>query len=459
MECDLLFLLSSPVFGEASSVFSYKRSIKYLSDIRHPVLDKLASELEMTEEQKADFITLLSGFNGELLEPYNLFRNNKKHDDLEVFKGESLIAALDKIVSDSRHGTIVTHPAKMSHPSVKFPRIYATNIPREPDGLVRTGNTESHFDLHINATQLKVFKFLSLCYDGRKLIDIVRAQDVHVFAKAFSVSESQASGWVEKLQYCLYSQVNKTHALVKQVYFPVGDEYHQLSLLTPSGQVFALKDRINHITNTSGEAYVGKNARRGNAYADVEYSTLPDLTVTKHGGDHPKNISGLNNKYQTYYLLSSSPPPLTPRNIRLPKEDFFVEVLNPWHIKETFDAFHRIVLTDYNNINIREGRDYRIQEYIDYVIQKMWQLRSFIDEYECELSGTLKAYQKIWLYPDHKEQRESDDEWLDDVCSDLIRSFTKQGYQKVLGRKAATLGDNVYIAVEKIVKENREALR
>ncbi|MBF4343945.1 type I-F CRISPR-associated protein Csy1, partial [Vibrio anguillarum] len=90
-------------------------------------------------------------------------------------------------------------------------------------------------------------------------------------------------------------------------------------------------------------------------------------------------MSGLNNKYQTYYLLSSIPPELTPRDIRLPRTDFFKESFNAWQAKEVLESLHRLFLTDYNNINLRDGRDYRIQQYVDLVIEKMWQVRLFLE--------------------------------------------------------------------------------
>ncbi|TOM52794.1 CRISPR-associated protein, partial [Vibrio parahaemolyticus] len=68
--------------------------------------------------------------------------------------------------------------------------------------------------------------------------------------------------------------------------------------------------------------------------------------------------------------------------------------------KETLEALHRLFKTDYNNINIRDGRDYRIQEYVDLVIHKMWQVRLFLADYQGDLSSDLKPEQKFWLYPE-----------------------------------------------------------
>jgi len=159
------------------------------------------------------------------------------------------------------------------------------------------------------------------------------------------------------------------------------------------------------------------------------------------------------------HLMLSAPPTLKPREIRIPKNSFFSEVFNPWKLKDTFHAFHKIMKTDYKNINIREGRDYRIQEYIDHIVRLMWQLRIFLENYEGEFPSSLNGAQKYWLYPDYKIKRDTDDEWLDLICSQVSKSFISS-YEKVLGKNGAIkLGDDGFKVVANIVDRNKEVLR
>lgn len=395
----------------------------------------------------------------------SMSEDEKKETEFECESVFALSNWLPNAAKRAGQISISTHPCTFSHPSArKNKNGYVTSIiaelDRDPDGFVRAGNVASEADALGNAAALDVYKFLTLTMsDGDTLLShIQKSTDLAETLLKEPVEDAHElrAGFLKMIESD--SEVI-TSSKIKQVYFPSEGGYHQLSILTNSGNLYELRKRVDSIRFSEKTKEI-REFKKQNKHSEAGFSELFGITTIGYGGTKPQNISVLNNQNAgKAHMLLSVPPTLKPRNIRLPKEDFFVEVLNPWHIKETFDAFHRIVLTDYNNAKIREGRDYRIQEYIDYVIQKLWQLRSFIDSYEGELPNSLKAHQKIWLYPEHSQARESEDEWLEKVCRDLIRSFEKQGYKKVLGRSAVTLGDDAYMAVERAVQESKEALR
>jgi CRISPR-associated protein Csy1 len=389
----------------------------------------------------------------------------KREKELECENVFSLPEWLPNAAKRAGQISISTHPCTFSHPSArKNKNGYVTSIiaesKRDADGFLRAGNVDSEPDALGNAAALDVYKFLTLIMsDGNTLLSHLQQESELSDALLKSSGGDEAELRAGFLKMVATDQDVVTSSKIKQVYFPVEGDYHQLSILTNSANLYELRKRIDFI-RFSDEAKDRRELKKSNKFSEHGFSEIFGLTTIGYGGTKPQNISVLNNQNAgKAHMLMSAPPSLTPRNIKLPKEDFFVEVLNPWHIKETFDAFHRIVKSERKTFNLREGRDYRIQEYVDYVLQKMWQLRNFIEEYEGELSSSLKAHQKIWLYPDRQEQRENEDEWLDKVCRDLIRSFISQGYKKVLGSKEVLLGDNAYAAVERIVEKNKEALR
>jgi CRISPR-associated protein Csy1 len=121
----------------------------------------------------------------------------------------------------------------------------------------------------------------------------------------------------------------KTDHLVKQVYFPVREaQYHLLSILTPSGLITRLKQSIDAI-RFSEDTKQAKESRKKNEHHEVGYSDIFDLTVTAYGGTQPQNVSVLNSQNAgRAYLLSSCPPVLEKRAIRLPKTDFFFNVIS-----------------------------------------------------------------------------------------------------------------------------------
>jgi CRISPR-associated protein Csy1 len=458
-ECDACFLMISSV-KEGSTTFKYESTFKFMCEVRHPKLQGLWELLSISKEEAKTLIELTMNFYVERLEAYFLFKGDMAHDEIRSFESDAVSDFIEKVAEDSKNGTLVSHPAKMSHPACKYPRIYSDDFKKTVDGFLRSGNADAFFDLHINATQLKVYKFISLRINGVYILDHIKNGNVFLLSETFRLNDSFFKNIVDMFLVCIKSQVYETNRFIKQVYFPIGyDEYHQLSLLTPAGLVFNMKAKIDWIVNRSPQAYSGKTARKNNDFYELGYSTMSDLTVTKHGGDHPKNISGLNNKYQNYYLLSSHPPELKPRAISLPKSDFFKDSFTAWQAKDALEALHRIFSTDHNNMNIRDGRDYRIQQYVDLVIEKMWQVRLFLSDYAGEVSSALPLEQRVWLYPTYETQRAQESEWLDKMVRHISRSLVSHYLNSKFITQPVQLADQELFAIESVISNNKEYLR
>jgi len=132
-------------------------------------------------------------------------------------------------------------------------------------------------------------------------------------------------------------------------------------------------------------------------------------------------------------------------------------VLYAKSLQDIFQAFHRLAIADYNNAKIRRGLDYRIEAYLDQLILKMWQVRQSFIEQPYSRPEALPAYQKLWLFPEHEVQRGDSDVWLDEVIRGAARHFNAC-YQKVLGKAALQLGDDLQKKVIEIIEQNREAM-
>ena len=151
------------------------------------------------------------------------------------------------------------------------------------------------------------------------------------------------------------------------------------------------------------------------------------------------------------------PPDLSPRKTRLPTRSFFTDVLYAKPLQETFQAFHRLLSPDYNNANIRRGLDYRVQEYVDYLILRMWQVRQSFVEQPYTRPEDLPAYQKIWLFPEHEPDRQGNCEWTEELMQDAARHFNAS-YKRILGHSALILGDDLLKRVTGVIEQNREEL-
>lgn len=355
--------------------------------------------------------------------------------------------------------SMVSHPGKFSHPSAKISSIICSDS-HSPDGFLRTGNAGAGLDVFGNAATLDVYKFLSLTLqDGRTLLEHLEQESSEIKAE-FQLTTTPFS----ELRAGFLAIKNdgsplRTHERVKQVYFPVDEGYHLLSIATPSGLMFKLKARINEI-RFSDQAKAARDAKRKGQCDEQGFAEIYNLTAIGFGGTKPQNISILNSQNGgVAYLLQSLPPSLSRQSIPPPKQSFFDNTLNPWVYRESFQAFHKLLATDYNNVNIREGRDKLIQHIVSQVIEKMWMIRQLPPGWsEAERAADLPEFQKIWLDEAKEEQRDSEDEWLMKVEKALAR-WILLAYRKVLGKQAKQLGDDELAHIHKIIRANEEGLR
>ncbi len=362
--------------------------------------------------------------------------------------------------------SVASHPCTFSHPSARKNKngyvssIIAKNKPRI-DGFLRSGNVSVEQDALGNAAALDVYKFLSLEMSDQRslLVHIEQESDLARQLLDIPSCEYQAlrDGFLKMIDS---DQASVSSSKIKQVYFPIADgEYHLLSLLTHSGHLFELRKRLDALR--FGDAVKeARECKKKNHFHPAGYQEIFGLTTIGFGGTKPQNISVLNNQNAgKAHLLVSIPPELTPRDIRLPRTDFFKESFTAWQAKEVLEALHRLFQTDYNNVNLRDGRDYRIQQYVDLVIEKMWQVRLFLEAYSGELSSALPLEQKIWLYPEFADLRHQEDEWLDKIIRHIARGLINHYSRSKVITSPITLADQELLAIEKVVASNKENLR
>lgn len=342
--------------------------------------------------------------------------------------------------------SLVSHPAKFSHPSAKTSSIIATAA-KKADGFIRSGNTTEQMDVFGNAAAMDVYKFLSLTVeDGQTVLKHLEQQTLFI-QKQFTLSTLSYAELATSLLAMKATDANKsfTSAIVKQVYFPISENsYHLLSVLTPSSLMFTLKQRINTL-RFSEETKLAREAKKSNQSYVGELAEIYSLTLIGFGGTKPQNISVLNSQnYGTAYLLESLPPILTKRNVNPPKINFFSNSLRLKDFQKDFDELHKQLSSGTNNIHVRNKRDWLIKNIIYQVADKLWQIRyldigwSTSDNYQ-----NLPKQQKIWLDQAYKESRQQQTDWQDDIKTALAR-WLSNSYKTTQGDKALPIDDDKY---------------
>lgn len=360
-------------------------------------------------------------------------------------------------LSISSHPCTFSHPSSRDHPSsktkAKTTGIIANAVFKN-DGFLRTGNinTETELDVFGNAAALDVYKFLSLkLSDTQSVLDHLEANTAFIqqqFTLASTPFDEIRLGLL-----AIKSQVSAhqiTSERVKQVYFPVAEDYHLLSILTPSGLMFKLREHINQI-RFSEASKQAREAKKNNAFHEQGFDELYDLTAIGFGGTKPQNISNLNSQYGgVAYLLKSMPPDIIKRDLNPPKNNFFKNSLYLKNYQDSFKELHKLMILEYNNKDIRLGIENCINFILSNVIEQAWRVRQL--EAGWSEKTELKDYQKIWLDNAYQTQREEQEDWLEDVISEIAHWFLNS-YKKIIGEhKAESLGDAELIHLKSLVE-------
>lgn len=360
---------------------------------------------------------------------------------------------------------------KFSNPSIKLNGLIAKSD-YKPDGLLRSGNVlKAGLDIYSNSGAgdhtkelIYVYDFLvTYMPDGQMLIEHLQRQDEQAREEAKQVFASlKISGSdFEHIRSKLLLMINqeeagKTSEAIKQVYFPVANNYHLLSIVSPSALMSELRARITamQFNDTAKEA---RKDKKDNKHNENSISDIYNLTKIGFGGANKQNISVLNNKHGgDFYLLPSIPPTLKNRHLQPPKSNFFSESLYFKSFQSDFKKLHQLY-TNKDTMLIKKQRRYWIKRIIYQVIEKMWQVRHIEAGWsESDTYNKLKPYQKIWLDHAQKDKRAELD--FDLIKVDLSK-WIVDSYKKNRDQETTLLGEDHKPYIESIIDEMQEALQ
>lgn len=362
---------------------------------------------------------------------------------------------------------ITTHPAKFTNPKINTATPILFYGEFNNDGYLKTGNANLEVKVDVSgnsATNTLIFELYSLMEsvlkDGSRLID------------SFSNDNNELVGFISgfNLDYYKFKDLclsvffgvdcqTTTHELIRQIYFPISDsseDYHLLSLVTPSMLLFEVKNRIDAF-NKFVEGQSIRTIKKENIFHPDGFDEVVGLT--EMGFSHNEftkmgNVSYLNVRNKGIaYLLPSLPPSFQQRQTRLPSHDFFRNSLRAKAFKDAFLPLDKLIRTDVNNIAVRQGIQNCLKFIIDQVLQRVFSIRAYsVGWSQTEHYQSLPLAQRIWLDDAHLEQREQQDDWLDDVVADFAR-WLLDTYEYLFKDSYSNLSDHELKAVSSLVKQ------
>lgn len=393
-------------------------------------------------------------------------RDLKTKTPEEVEEKFALEHWLSKAAKRAKERRLSSHPCTFSHPSGRLNKNGKTTSviaegKRVADGYCRSGNvdTEVGLDSLGNAAALDVQKFLCLkMKDGQTLLDHIE-QETELSKSLLNIGtdtyESLRNGFLAIKQE---DSPQITSSKIKQVYFPVDNSYHQLSILTSSVLIFEMKRRIEKM-RFDDSTKTARELRKKNEYSETDYKEIFGLSIVAYGGTKPQNISTLNNQFGgRSYLLPSLPPSLQDQKVRLPRKDFFRDCLWPKNLEDSFTSMHKLLIADVNNLAIRQGRDNIVLYVFDRIVERIWQIRN--EDTGWATRGRFRAlptYQKWILDNSYAEIREEKPEYITEFLEESAR-WIVFAYKKVLGKRALGMHDDEIQHFNNIVLSKREAL-
>ena len=369
-------------------------------------------------------------------------KGKKNQDDDAILKARAkfqteadnkynLTSWLEKIIAKAKPN-ITTHPAKFTNAKIKSDvSSFIFLGQKAQDGYVKTGNVNLTYAVDVSgdaATNTIIFELYQLLSkntsESQALIHLFESDNDEL--KAFITNLSLDYEKLKDKALSVFFGDNTspvTHELIRQVYFPIEGDYHLLSITTASSILFEVKTRIDAFDKWIDGVHI-RNVKKENKFHADGFDEL--LNITEIGFSHNEftkmgNVSYLNVRNKGIaYLLPSTPPTLQKRDIRLPTNDFFKNSLWRGQFKENFEALHKLMISDINNITIRQGIINRIKFIIDQVLEKAFAIRAYsIGWSSSEHYKQLPLSQLISLDDIHLEQRENQELWLETVS----RSF------------------------------------
>lgn len=377
------------------------------------------------------------------------------------------------LMMDTADAFFTTHPAKFTHstPLSKTNKFKAkdlnivANVDFAPDGMLKTGNVVVDMDLSgypDNGNSTELYNFLKTELEDQKTV-LEHLNNDSSYIKEMINSSGVDYERVKRSFIPPEKSSPSSSERLKQIYFPVGGDYHLLSTLSASGIIFKLKQKINDLRFSEQNKILRDELRKANPNPmQGKITDLYDLTAMGYGGTNAQNVGVLNNQNGgVSYLLSSLPPQLAKRQIQPPKTDFFDNCLWLDWFKTDFEQFHKVLSWHKNNIEIRDKRDDIVLNALSKVTRVVDKIRDIgVGWSDSETYDNLLLWQKIWLdekYAAHREDKQQNQDYLTYAQSYFANWFI--GHYSNVTKDSKLLGDDDIEHIKAILKQEQGLLK
>jgi CRISPR-associated protein Csy1 len=200
-----------------------------------------------------------------------------------------------------------THCAKLTHSSSSGSSILDESSNRRTGYISTASLQEKIIDgTYTNATLSKQVKFLMLEHNGSYLFEEIQKGNNAVFSN-FAENDQELDYWLESYQSIL-NEKPKTDILLKQLYFPVANNYHLLTVLQSSSLSQCLHQYcFNKEARKKQEQFI--KARKSKKFIPDIHQSLIGVSKLLITQSQHQNATVLNGKRGGIQRLFNTQPP------------------------------------------------------------------------------------------------------------------------------------------------------
>jgi len=322
-----------------------------------------------------------------------------------------------------------THIAKLTHSSSGASSVWDKTISDNGQYLSTAFLLRKVIDgSYPNAALSKGVKFLMLTHKECMLADELNNGNKDTFIE-IAGNEEELSQWIKGFQRILNPQPNSDN-LAKQVFFPVYDNYHLLTIFKSSSLLQVIYD--SHFEKTARKNLDAfRNNKNREKYRRGEYKQPVNVARISTTLSQPQNVSVLNGKRGGNIRLFSAQPPIWQKQLKPPiqKVSFFYAGFSHQSIRENVE-YLKGFLTRFEiiDLSIKDPKKKKwIDGWVNNIIEEVLLYATSIQNLSSGWSNTenirLKLEHQYFLdpYRDDKvfqKARQSTD-WQAVICSDF----------------------------------------
>ncbi|WP_431064462.1 type I-F CRISPR-associated protein Csy1 [Methylotuvimicrobium sp.] len=323
-----------------------------------------------------------------------------------------------------------THVAKLTHSSSGGSSMLDDNHAIDHSYVTTSSLTNKNYDgAYPDAKFSKIVKFLML-KNGNMLSEEIKRGNLQPLSK-FADKEGELDRWMNGFQRNLAPSL-KSDCLAKQIYFPVENDYHLLTVMKSSSLAHSLFLK-NFEKSAKKQQEKLKKSKSQQRYHQQPYLRSINVAKISTTLSQPQNVSVLNGARGGRLYLFSSQPPTWQSQLKPPANHsslFYAIFLNT-NTRISID-YLRDFLLRYQNIDLsirdpkrRKWIDKWVNDIIDEVLSYAADIQNQQASWTAGDGIKLKPAHQYFLDPyrddDAFQKARKANDWQAEICNDFAR--------------------------------------